>query len=87
MKKMECKYDFIDKDTSKLIIDIGLNETKIKEISKIKKEPDWMLNYRLKSYKKFIELELPNWEKLENIDLNLDDIHYYVKPEGDITDS
>ena len=35
-------------------LDKGLNEEKVREISKIKNEPEWMLSYRLDSYKKFI---------------------------------
>ena len=37
----------------------GLNKTRIKEISKLKNEPKWMLDFRLKSYEKFMELSNP----------------------------
>lgn len=84
---MDYKFGFKDTDTSKIRIEKGLNEEKIKYISKIKEEPEWMLNYRLKAYKKFVDLKLPNWEKFETIDLDFDEIHYYVKPDGSITDS
>ena len=84
---MEYKYGFNDGDMSKVKIDKGLSEAKIKEISKIKSEPEWMLDLRLKSYKKFIELKMPNWEKMEHIDLDFDDIYYYIKPDGNVTDS
>lgn len=77
----------MNKENIKLIIDKGLNENKIKQISKIKKEPKWMLDYRLNAYKAFMNLNIPNWKKLEKLDLNLDDIYYYIKPDGNITDS
>lgn len=55
----------------------SLNKEKVKEISKIKKEPIWMTNFRLKAYQKFIELDNPKFgPKLE---LNFDIINYYKK--------
>ena len=54
----------------------GLNKDKIKEISIIKNEPDWMMNFRLDSYDIFKNKEL-NWGP--KIDINLDDIVYYKK--------
>lgn len=50
---------------------------KIKEISKIKKEPKWMLDFRLNSYKKFIELGNPNFGPELKIDFS--DITYYKR--------
>ena len=55
----------------------GLNEAKIKEISKIKNEPKWMRDFRLKSYEKFEELSNPNFGPLLEIDFK--DITYYKK--------
>ena len=57
----DYKYGFKDKDVSILKTDIGLNEDIIRQISKLKKEPDWMLEYRLKSYKAFKKLPLPSF--------------------------
>ena len=54
----------------------GLDETIVKEISKIKKEPKWMLDFRLDSFKKFKNIKNPNWgPNLE--DLDFQDIRYY----------
>ena len=50
---------------------------KVKEISKIKKEPKWMLDFRLNSYKKFIELGNPNFGPELKIDFS--DITYYKR--------
>ena len=65
----DYKYGFKDKDVSIIKTDIGLNEDIIKQISKLKNEPEWMLEYRLKSYKAFLKLPLPNFgPDLSNLD-------------------
>ena len=55
----------------------GLSRDKIKEISSIKNEQDWMLNFRLQSYEKFKELSNPIFGPDLNIDF--DSINYYKK--------
>ena len=65
----DYKYGFKDKDVSILKTDIGLNEDIIRQISKLKNEPDWMLEYRLKSYQAFLKLPLPSFgPDLSNLD-------------------
>ena len=65
----DYKYGFKDKDVSILKTDIGLNEDIIRQISKLKNEPEWMLEYRLKSYKAFLKLPLPSFgPDLSNLD-------------------
>ncbi|MFQ5968667.1 MAG: Fe-S cluster assembly protein SufB, partial [Acidimicrobiia bacterium] len=59
----------------------GLNEEIIREISAMKGEPEWMLNFRLKAYRRFMRKPVPTWGgggKLSEIDF--DDIYYYIKP-------
>ena len=59
--------------------EIGLNEEIIKNISKEKKEPEWMLNIRLKALEFFNNLDIPNWgPDLSELDINK--IATYVKP-------
>ena len=41
--------------------DLGLSQKKIREISKIKGEPKWMLDFRINAYKKFLELSNPTF--------------------------
>ena len=60
---------------------IGLSEEKIKEISKIKGEDDWVLNYRLKGYNSFINQRMPDFGP--EIKLNFDDVIYYKNNERD----
>ncbi|MDD3392193.1 MAG: Fe-S cluster assembly protein SufB [Bacilli bacterium] len=82
----EYKYGFNDGKIGEKLFDIGLNEDKIKEISLIKKEPKWLLNYRLESYKQFLEINNPSWgPSLNDIDLN--DIYYYVKVSDKVKDN
>jgi len=67
----EYKYGFKDKDTSIFNSGLGLNEDKIHLISKMKNEPEWMLNFRLDAYHKFLKMPLPNFgPDLSNIDFN-----------------
>ncbi len=54
---------------------VGLNKENIISISKAKGEDDWVLDFRLKSYQKFLELEMPTFGP--QINLNFDDIIYY----------
>ena len=55
----------------------GLSKEKVIEISKIKNEPEWMTDFRVKSYEKFQELDNPMFGP--QIDINFDDITYYKK--------
>jgi len=59
----------------------GLTEEIVRQISSIKKEPEWMLDFRLNAYKIFTEKKMPSWgPDLSGIDLR--NISYYVKPNG-----
>ena len=57
--------------------ELGLDEDKIIEISKRKKEPKWMTNFRLKAYKAFREIPNPNFGPELKLDFDL--INYYKK--------
>ena len=56
----------------------GLTENIVTEISKMKEEPQWMLDFRLKALKLFYKMPMPQWGDLSELDF--DDITYYVKP-------
>lgn len=59
--------------------DKGLTEELVRKISKMKDEPDWMLEIRLKALKKYWEMKMPAWGgDLSPIDF--EDIRYYVRP-------
>ena len=73
------KYDFTDKDVSVYKTNKGLSEEIVREISRIKNEPEWMLELRLKAYRKFVEFPLPSFGP-DLSDINFDDFTYYIKP-------
>ncbi|MFL2543081.1 MAG: Fe-S cluster assembly protein SufB [Alphaproteobacteria bacterium] len=60
----------------------GLNEEIIKFISKKKNEPEWMLAWRLNSYKKWLKLPKPKWANLKFPEIDYQDIYYYSAPKG-----
>ena len=57
----------------------GLDENLIKEISWMKGEPDWMRDFRLRSYEIFKRKPMPNWGG-DMSQIFFDDIFYYIKP-------
>ncbi|MEO9310542.1 MAG: Fe-S cluster assembly protein SufB [Nitrososphaera sp.] len=73
------KYDF--KDSTEMYVHLskkGLSKDVIKEISKLKNEPQWMLDFRLRSYEVFMKKPMPNWgPDLGTIDFQ--NIYYYAK--------
>ena len=75
----DYKYGFKDKDVSIFRAGRGLTKEIVEEISRMKEEPQWMLDFRLKSLDKFYEMPMPQWGGDLN-DLDFDEITYYVKP-------
>ena len=57
----DYKYGFVTKTKNVIDTGKGLNEDVVKMISKLKNEPEWMLEFRLKSFKKFKELDNPDF--------------------------
>lgn len=73
------QYGFSDEDTSVFKTKKGLSREIVAEISKMKKEPEWMLQFRLKAYDFFVKCPLPSFgPDLKFIDFN--DYVYYIKP-------
>lgn len=66
------------KHVSKFVARLGLNQAIVQELSAQKKEPEWMLNFRLKALEIFEKKALPNWGP-DLSELDIHDIHYYVK--------
>ena len=86
MNDIDYKYGFNDGDVSVLKFEAGLTEEKIREISRIKKEPTWLLEYRLNAYKAFLELDNPKWGP-DLSKINLDDIYYYLKASDKVSEN
>ncbi len=57
----DYKYGFKDEDQSIITTGKGLSEKVVREISRLKNEPDWMLEFRLKSYEAFKRLPMPSF--------------------------
>ncbi|CAL9242032.1 unnamed protein product [Arabidopsis halleri] len=73
------KYGFTEHIDS-LTIPNGLSEETIRLISKLKKEPTWILEFRLKAYAKFLKLEEPKWSDNKYPLINFQDMCYYSVP-------
>ena len=58
----------------------GLNEDTIRFISAKKKEPEWMLDYRLKAYRHWLEMEEPDWAHLRYDPIDFQAISYFSAP-------
>jgi len=77
-------YDFKDKLDPALIVDSGLTEDVVRQISKEKNDPEWMTEFRLKSLKTYNELDIPNWgPPIDGLDM--DNIVTYVRPKGEMS--
>ncbi len=77
LQQADYKYGFSDDVKPKIEFDKGLTPMVIKQISELKEEPKWMLDYRLNSYKIFLEKADLTWgADLSGLDYN--DIKYYV---------
>ncbi|HLO89751.1 MAG: Fe-S cluster assembly protein SufB [Chloroflexota bacterium] len=75
----EYKYGFfsdIEMDTAPK----GLNEDIIRLISTKKNEPEWLLEFRLEAYSKWLSMKEPTWAHLHHPPINYQDIIYYAAP-------
>ena len=75
----EYQYGFSDPETFVFKSRKGLDEEVVRQISAMKGEPEWMLNFRLKALKHFQSRPIPTWGA-DLSDLDLDEIYFYVKP-------
>ena len=74
------KYGFSDKDVSVYNTGKGLTQDTVRAISKIKNEPEWMLDIRLKAYDIFCSMEMPKWGP-DLSDLDFNEYTYYIRPD------
>jgi len=81
VKDKEYKYGFTT-NIENIRAPKGLNEDVIKFISNIKKEPKWMLDWRLKAYSRLKNLKEPNWQKPKYPKINYQDLYYYSAPKS-----
>lgn len=72
------KYDFRTESKAIFKARKGLDRHIVEQISEMKNEPAWMLDFRLKSLEIFEQKSMPHWGG--NIGVNFQDIYYYLKP-------
>ena len=75
----DYKYGFSDPETYVYKAPKGLSQEVVRQISAIKGEPEWMLEFRLRALEHFLKRPMPTWGA-DLSGLNLDEIYYYVKP-------
>jgi Fe-S cluster assembly protein SufB len=79
LTKKEYKYGWVT-DIESDALPPGLNEDIIRALSKKKNEPEFMLNWRLKAFKRWQQMEEPNWAKINYPKIDYQKISYYSAP-------
>jgi Fe-S cluster assembly protein SufB len=79
--KREYKHGFVT-DIEVDTVPPGLSEDVIRLISAKKKEPEWLLEWRLKAYRHWLEMEDPDWAKLKREPSDYQAISYYSAPKS-----
>ncbi|MEM2760894.1 MAG: Fe-S cluster assembly protein SufB [Nitrososphaerales archaeon] len=74
------KYGFSDPiETYVYLSKKGLSRETVEKISDLKKEPQWMREFRLKAYEEFLRQKMPNWGG-DLSTLDFDNVYYYARP-------
>ena len=61
---------------------IGLSEDIVRYISARKKEPEWMLEWRLEAFRRWLTLREPDWARVNYPKIDFQDIYYYAAPKS-----
>lgn len=77
----DYKYGFVT-DIETEVIPPGLNEDVVRYISAKKNEPEWLLEFRLKAFRFWQTMKMPNWAKLEIDEIDYQAISYYAAPKS-----
>ncbi len=77
----EYAYGFVT-DIPQETLPPGLDEDVIRKISAMKKEPQWLLDYRLKAYAAWLEMEMPDWAHLKIAPIDYQAVSYYSAPKS-----
>ena len=77
----EYKYGFVS-DIDAENIPRGLSEEVVRVISGKKNEPEWLLDFRLKAYKHWLTLKMPEWAHLQIPEIDYQDIIFYSAPKA-----
>jgi len=79
--KREYEHGFVT-DIESDTFEPGLNEDIVRRISAKKGEPEWMLEWRLKAYKAWLEMEEPEWAHVQFPKIDYNEIAYYSAPKS-----
>ncbi|HUB88216.1 MAG TPA: Fe-S cluster assembly protein SufB [Dyella sp.] len=60
----------------------GLSEDIVRQLSALKGEPEWMTEWRLKAYRHWLTMPMPNWAKLNIAPIDFQAISYYASPKN-----
>ena len=77
LTQQEYKEGFIT-EIEQEFVPKGLNEDIIKAISAKKKEPEWLLEFRLDAFHRWLKMEMPKWAHLDLPEIDFQDIVYYA---------
>lgn len=75
----DYKYGFVT-DIETDVIPVGLSEDVVRHISAVKGEPEWLLEFRLKAYRHWLRMKMPDWAHLQIPEIDYDAISYYAAP-------
>ena len=80
-KVTEAEYEHgFETDIEQEYFPKGLNEDIIRMISRKKEEPEWMLEFRLKSYRKWLTMKMPSWAHLNIPPIDFQEVIYFAVP-------
>ena len=77
----EKEYEYgLTTDVHTETLEKGLTEETVRKISELKGEPEWLLEFRLKAYRYWVTLPLPEWGHLQIPEIDFQAISYYAAP-------
>lgn len=81
LTRSEYKYGFTTEIETEYIPK-GLNEDIVRLISQKKGEPEWMLDFRLRAFRTWEEMKMPDWAHLNIPEIDFQDIIYFAQPKA-----
>jgi Fe-S cluster assembly protein SufB len=77
----EYKYGFVS-DIESDKAPKGLSEDIVRFISAKKSEPDWLLQWRLDAYRRWLTMEVPRWARVDYPEIDFQDLYYFSAPKS-----
>ena len=77
----QYKYGF-ETDIETIKAPKGLSEDIVRFISEKKNEPEWMLEWRLDAYRRWLTMTEPTWSRVHYPKIDFQDLYYYAAPKG-----